>query len=785
MRKLSLLIVIQFVVQIAFGQALTVEKIMQDQSKWIGTSPSNIFWSEDGKTLYFSWNPDKNKGDSLYKFVLPDRTPVKVTPKERRALPAQSGTYSPSRSMKVYEKQGELYLLYTKTLKIKQLTNTIERESNPYFSGDETKIIFGRSNNLFSLSLEDGSVTQLSNFSTGSKRAEAKPANEEEKWLKADQLAMFEVLKERKEKKDEADKLAKLDQAKRPKEIYTEDKTLEQPQISPDLRYITYRLSVQPKNAKSTIVPSYVTESGFTEDIAARTKVGSPLATYENFIYDIKKDTVYQVVTKDIPGIMDQPEFLKDYAKKDTTKKKPTARKVIVLGPIWSPDGSYAVVNIRSVDNKDRWIMQLDPATGKLKLLDRQHDEAWVGGPGIGFNFGGGGLGWVDSQTLYFQSEADGYSHLYTINLVTGEKKQLTKGKFEVQQAQLSRDKKSFYLTTNEVHPGEQHFYKMSVEGGERVKLTSMVGANDVTLSPDESTLAIRYSYINKPWELFLQENKPNAKAEQLTNSLTDEFKAYAWKDAKVISFTARDGVEVFARIYEPTAKLKNKKAVIFVHGAGYLQNAHKWWSQYSREYMFHNLLVDKGYTVLDIDYRASAGYGRDHRTGIYRFMGGKDLEDNVDGAKLLVSKYGIDPKKIGIYGGSYGGFITLMAMFTTPDVFAAGAALRPVTDWAAYNHGYTANILNEPQTDSLAYRKSSPIYHAAGLKGHLLICHGMVDVNVHIQDSYRLVQRLIELKKENWEMASYPMEDHGFVEPTSWMDEYKRILKLFEERLK
>jgi len=297
--------------------------------------------------------------------------------------------------------------------------------------------------------------------------------------------------------------------------------------------------------------------------------------------------------------------------------------------------------------------------------------------------------------------------------------------------------------------------------------------------------LAIRYSYINKPWELFLQENKPNAKADQLTNSLTDEFKAYAWKDAKVISFSARDGVEVFARIYEPIAKLKNKKAVVFVHGAGYLQNAHKWWSQYSREYMFHNLLVDKGYTVLDIDYRASAGYGRDHRTGIYRFMGGKDLEDNVDGAKLLVSKYGIDPKKIGVYGGSYGGFITLMAMFTTPDVFAAGAALRPVTDWAAYNHGYTANILNEPQTDSLAYRKSSPIYHAAGLKGHLLICHGMVDVNVHIQDSYRLIQRLIELKKENWEMASYPMEDHGFVEPTSWMDEYKRILKLFEEKLK
>jgi dipeptidyl aminopeptidase/acylaminoacyl peptidase len=165
--------------------------------------------------------------------------------------------------------------------------------------------------------------------------------------------------------------------------------------------------------------------------------------------------------------------------------------------------------------------------------------------------------------------------------------------------------------------------------------------------------------------------------------------------------------------------------------------------------------------------------------------MGGKDLTDHVDGAKWLVDNHKIDPKRIGIYGGSYGGFITLMGLFTTPDVFATGAALRPVTDWAHYNHPYTSNILNEPQGDSLAYVRSSPIYHAAGLKNPLLICHGMVDVNVHFQDVVRLQQRLIELGKDNWEVAAYPMEDHGFVEPSSWTDEYKRILKLFEERLK
>jgi dipeptidyl aminopeptidase/acylaminoacyl peptidase len=144
-----------------------------------------------------------------------------------------------------------------------------------------------------------------------------------------------------------------------------------------------------------------------------------------------------------------------------------------------------------------------------------------------------------------------------------------------------------------------------------------------------------------------------------------------------------------------------------------------------------------------------------------------------------------VNAGRIGVYGGSYGGFITLMALFTSPDTFAAGAALRPVTDWAHYNHGYTSNILNEPQTDSAAYRKSSPIYFAEGLKAPLLIAHGMVDTNVHFQDSVRLVQRLIELRKENWEIAPYPVEDHGFVEATSWADEYKRILKLFETHLK
>ena len=164
--------------------------------------------------------------------------------------------------------------------------------------------------------------------------------------------------------------------------------------------------------------------------------------------------------------------------------------------------------------------------------------------------------------------------------------------------------------------------------------------------------------------------------------------------------------------------------------------------------------------------------------------MGGKDLDEHVSGSKYLTSQFGIDPERIGIYGGSYGGFITMMALFTKPQYFGAGAGLRSVTDWASYNHGYTGRILNLPQGDSLSYRRSSPIFFAEGLQDPLLIAHGMVDVNVQFQDVVHLSQRLIELGKTDWEMAVYPVEDHGFVRPSSWTDEYRRILELFDRTI-
>jgi len=771
---------------------LTVDFIMRDP-KWMGSFPSQHYWAEDGSAVYFLWNPEKADADSLYQISRNGGTPTKVPPAVRHGLPARNGAYTRDYSKKVFERDSDIFLLDVKSGAIRQVANTTEAESAPAFSFSEKAVLFIKERNLYSWDIATGMLTQRTDFVEDEKPKEAGPKTDEQKYLSQEEFRLIATLKKRKDDSDKAKKQRKALEPKRPKKIYLGKKEVQQIKPSPDEKFVTFRLNESPKDGRTAQVPNYITASGFTEEISTRLKVGEPTGTFEFGVYDIAGDTVYYVTADSLAGIFETRPFTtapvkKDSAQSDSSKTEKSSTKksrgVNWHGPFWSDDGRSAFVVVTSLDNKDRWIASFDIKTRQHKTLDHQHDDAWIEGPSIGGWWGSGAVGWMpDNQRVWFCSEASGYSNLYAVNVVTGAKETLAAGSFEIDDPFISRDRKRWYFTSNEVHPGEWHFYSMPINGGTRTRLTSMSGRCEVELSPDEKMLAIRHSYSNQPWEICLQENNGGGAAKRVTFSPSEEFQSYPWREPELVTYSARDGSKVYARLYKP--ENPNGAAVVFVHGAGYLQNAHKWWSSYFREYMFHNLLADRGYTVLDADYRASAGYGRDWRTAIYRHLGGKDLEDIVDGAKYLVEQHGINPKRIGVYGGSYGGFITLMAMFTTPDVFAAGAALRPVTDWAHYNHGYTSNILNIPQADTLAYRRSSPIYFAEGLKGSLLICHGMVDVNVHFQDTVRLTQRLIELGKENWEVAIYPMEDHGFREPSSWANEYKRILKLFEENLK
>lgn len=750
---------------------LTVEKIMRDP-KWMGTSPSNYRWSDNSRFLYFNWNPEGKDKSQVYRLDVASKKYELSSDSLAKLDEAPQYIFNQDKTLAVFEREGDLYVKNKE--KVKRLTETIERE-NPLSFLLNDELVFQRNENVYTLDLNNNTVRQLTNFQRGvAPKAEQKLSDQDE-WLKKDQEQLFEVFKEEDRLKDKTKK------KENKKTLYLGDAYLGGLSVSPDGQFITYRLIYPAKGNRNTIVPDFITRSGYVEDLNMRTKVGNELTQFKSFVYKVKQDTALEVKASNIPGIKDLPAYLSDYPERLAELQKANKDRQVSWGvSSWSPNAKYAVITAKAQDNKDFWILKVNPEDASLVQLDRQHDDAWISGPGIGRD-----VKWLNEHTFYFNSEASGYSHLYSYDLNSNNKKQLTEGNWEVQSVQLSKDGKNFYISANKEHPGITHFYSLPVQGGNLVQITSMKGGNEVTLSPDEKYLAISHSTMNKPWELYLQNNKPQADASKITKSTTAEFDSYSWREPDMVKFQNRYGDDVYARVYPAKNPHPNKPAVVFVHGAGYLQNVHYWWSQYFREYMFNNMLADNGYTVIDIDYTASSGYGRNHRTGIYRHMGGKDLTDQVDGVKYLVDHYGVNPANVGLYGGSYGGFITLMGLFTEPDVFKSGAALRSVTDWAHYNHGYTANILNTPVEDPIAFKRSSPIYFADKLKGNLLMLHGMVDVNVQFQDIVRLNQRLIELGKENWDLAVYPVEDHGFVQPSSWTDEYKRIFKLFENTLK
>jgi dipeptidyl aminopeptidase/acylaminoacyl peptidase len=725
---------------------LTIEAIMRGP-EFVGHSPERPRWSPDGMFLTFVWRAPGDSVDALYRVPRAGGEPQRLSPEEaERVEPTLSAVFSRDRRVAAYGHAGGVYLLDVTRGRSRILDHGIGAVSHVQIAEDGSSVYFVRDLNLYRVTIASGRVVRLTDIRKG------KEPMGQEKALRDQQAELFDLF--RLDSLRRARAYPPEDTAIGVRRLYVDEKEeLDEYAVAPDGARMAFEVTREAA-ARLAWVPDYVTESGYTEKAPReRAKVGDAQETVRLGVMDLR--------TGEVAWVAHGQE----------------GRTVELRFRGWSRDGGRLLALGIAADYKDRWVLAVDPETGASHVLDRLHDDAWIGGPAWSE------MGWMpDGQQVWFVSEASGFAHLYVVPRLGGEPVALTGGPWEVTGVRISDDEERFELQTSEASPFERHLYTMPLDGGERVRLTETQGRHDGVWSADGRRIAVLHSTANHPPELFLQDARPDAPARRITRSTTPAFRSFTWRVPEIVTFRAGDGVEVPARLYRPESP--NGAAVIFVHGAGYLQNVHAWWSSYYREYMFHHILANRGYTVLDIDYRGSAGYGRDWRTGIYRHMGGKDLSDQVDGARYLVRELGVDSARVGIYGGSYGGFLTFMAMFTQPDVFAAGASLRPVTDWAHYNHGYTSRILNLPQDDAEAYRRSSPIYLAEGLRGALLICHGMVDQNVHFQDTVRLVQRLIELGKTNWEVAIYPVEDHGFRHSSSWTDEYRRIYRLFETHL-
>ncbi|WP_294674610.1 alpha/beta fold hydrolase [uncultured Fluviicola sp.] len=757
-----------------FAQTIRLEEIMKGE-EFVGFSPQNIRWAMDNESVLFDWNPNGEPGRSLYAYHLKQKNTRKVPIADGRLFWTPALDNHTQLGVNHYFNDNGDLARYTSKTKLKTILYSAKEPIGAVFRNNQSPLVYFQvENNLFCYNEVAGSIIQVTNFIRGNQPAEKSDTS----FLYQQQKELFSFIQLQEQKKQWAEK--------QPKRVtpagiyYAKNEYVSRINISQDGSYVTFVL-VMDADEPNTNYESFITGDGFTQRRPARPKVNDKEPNTRMGIFDIRKDTVYFVYTASLKDIRKKPEYFAEYGSTGSYSKD---REICFHQAVMHPTENKALVDIRSYDNKDRWICLADLASGKLTELEHQHDEAWIGGPGISeWNEEEGTLFWVNQTDFIFQSEESGYSHLYSMNCNSRTKKALTEGNWEVRSPFLSNDKKTIYFIGNKIHPGVRNGYKLDLVSGNVTALFEGYFGIEWTLSPDEKTWAIRYSTPTQPWELCIAANKPGQKLVPVTKSTLPGFDQLPLQTPEIIQIPSSDGKQIYSRKYTPDKP--NGAAVLFVHGAGYLQNAHYYWSHYQREMLFHQLLLSKGYTVLDPDYRASEGYGRNWRTDIYRDMGNRDLKDYVDAKNYLVKNHSIDSNRVGIYGGSYGGFITLMALLKTPDSFNCGAALRSVTDWAHYNHEYTSNILNYPSTDPKAYKRSSPIYFAENLKKPLLMLHGMVDDNVQFQDIVRLNQRFIELGKTNFQLSIFPTEAHGFTFTPAWIDEYRRILDLFETNLK
>ncbi len=767
---------------------LTMEQIMSHPD-WIATSPENAFIASDSQHVYYQQKTVGKETREWWRASLKDGKPHRLSINDTLEMETGDAVVSANGKRVAYLNQSTLWL--KEKDRQRALIKGGDFSQVLTFIGND-KLAMRANNQLWIVFIDEGRWELAADF-----RLQDEPSDKKnDDFLSQQQRDLFDIIRKREQRKNDRQSVEKQQHSSgvlAPQPFYLgKDREITTFSVSPNGRTLIVGTMASGREGRAEKMPNYVSDDGYLKIDNVRSKVGSDKSDDETLYWvDLSAHKLVELDKKSLPDINRDPLlFLKQQTAQAQGKSAPKdgeQRAVYVHhysedggGVRWNKRGDKALIDWMSYDNKDRWLTIASAPSTALEIVHHLRDAAWINDSD--FNE----MGWLgDDQSLYFSSEHTGFSQLY--RYVNHNISALTQGEYEINNVNLSRDGRWLYFRANKTHPGNHEIYRVSSAGGDVQAVTQLGGENDYRLSADGEQLMLMHSTITQPTELYAQAAKPGAKAQRMTHTVGASFAAISWHQAEIITVPSQHGAKpIYARIYRNAATQSGtpKPAVMFVHGAGYLQNAHKGWSGYFREFMFHNLLLQQGYVVIDMDYRGSAGYGRDWRNAIYQRMGTPELEDYLDGIDYLVANANVDRERIGIYGGSYGGFMTFMALFKT-EAFAAGAALRPVSDWAHYNHGYTANILNTPDIDPQAYQRSSPINFAQHLKRPLLICSGMADDNVFFQDSVRLVQRLIELKNPNFEMAIYPIEPHGFREPESWLDEYRRIYKLMETSVK
>lgn len=426
----------------------------------------------------------------------------------------------------------------------------------------------------------------------------------------------------------------------------------------------------------------------------------------------------------------------------------------------WSPDSQHLLVDKSDLYIKDRRLLVLDPDNGKSRLLVHETDahnvtaEWWAD--------------WApDGKGVYFTSDRDNDYHLYYQALAGGPAKPITAGEWAVFSASISAAADALFVVSNEGNAESRRVWRVPLGGGAARVVTASEGAHHPLVSPDGAHLADIYSNDLTPPDLYLQSTAAADVAansrRQFTHSPLPEFDDYHWIAPKYVVFrNVNDGTPVHARLTLPPDFDPGKKYPAIL-GSVYSNSVHNEWGGrvYHPTWGLDQILAQQGFVVMNVDISGSSGHGKTFRQRIREDYGGVDVDDLYSGTRYLIAEGHVDPKRIGIWGSSYGGLLTAMSMFRYPDAYQAGVAGAPATN---VFHALTGEMqtMMAPQGNEAQYAKSSAYLQSGALKGHLMLIHGMRDNIVLFKDSVTLTERLI-LQGKDVDLVVLPNAPHGW----------------------
>jgi dipeptidyl aminopeptidase/acylaminoacyl peptidase len=463
-------------------------------------------------------------------------------------------------------------------------------------------------------------------------------------------------------------------------------------------------------------------------------------------------------------------------------------------------DATHLVFDGQSPDFKTYFIYLANAANGSTQVIHKVVEEKFWSIPDWGE---AGAQPWPspDGKWIAFLSDEDGWDHLYVMSASGGDAVQITKGKFEAWRPSWSHDSKRIAFDANvEDHPGDRQI-GIAIIGDDPAHATvayiaSAPGTNiEPHWSEGDGRLVYQHTDTRNSADLFTIGTNAGAAPVRLTDSMPAGIDRTKFVEPQFVHYPGPDGQQVPGWLFVPKNLDRTKKhpAILWIHGDGVNQNYNGWHVQrnYAVYYSIHQYFLQKGYIVFAPDYRGSIGYGRDWRTGVYMDVGGKDAKDAWMGANYLKTLPYVDTDRIGVWGLSYGGFFTLIAMTDQPKLFRAGVDVAGVVDYAMYYsdpyHGdWTESRIGTPEQNPQIYANASPISHVDRLERPLLVLHGTSDVNVPFLESVWLMDEA--LKKHKGDLVDfmiYPGEFHYFSREHVLRDAWHRVDNFFDLHLR